>query len=64
MESLQIQDSFTPYYSGRSSTQDENASRAAKGSDERTTTSGDVRTRLLACRNRLARTIAATSEKR
>ncbi|MEQ1950243.1 hypothetical protein [Mesorhizobium sp. CN2-181] len=62
MESLQIQDAFAPYYVDRPAKSDKAAKRrettAVKGHPS------DIRARLEACRNKLARAIAAAEAER
>ncbi|WP_442582933.1 hypothetical protein ACSBOB_13675 [Mesorhizobium sp. ASY16-5R] len=62
MESLQIQDAFAPYYVDRKAKSDKTAKRGETTS--LTVHASDIRTRLEACRNRLARAIAAAEAER
>ena len=62
MESLQIQDAFAPYYVDRPAKADKTAKR--KETSALTVHPSDIRTRLEACRNQLARAIAAAEAER
>ena len=62
MESLQIQDAFAPYYVDRPAKTDKTQTR--KETASLTVHPSDIRTRLEACRNRLARAIAAAEAER
>lgn len=66
MQNLQIQDAFKPYYSGRSKTREQTKVAVAKNAlaDRTTLSAAEIRARLEACRERLARAIAADAEPR
>jgi len=61
MENLQLQDAFTPYYAGR---QAEQPAGHAKAAHSNLVSMAEVRARLEACRNVLARAVAADAKSR
>ncbi|MDQ6433312.1 hypothetical protein RB623_04525 [Mesorhizobium sp. LHD-90] len=63
MESLQIQDAFAPYYAARPAKTEKTAKRLLD-TDARTAQVFETRARLEACRDRLARAIAAAKADR
>jgi hypothetical protein len=65
VENLQIQDAFTPYYAGRRA-QEQSAANAQSGQegDMNAVSLAEARSRLQACRNILARAIAADAQRR
>lgn len=65
MESLQIQDAFAPYYVDRPAKAAKADKIAKRGESAGLTAhASDIRTRLEACRNQLARAIAAAEAER
>jgi hypothetical protein len=64
-ENLQIQDAFTPYYAGRKAQeQSETHERLGQDGDMNAVSLAEARSRLQACRNILARAIAADAQRR
>jgi hypothetical protein len=67
VENLQIQDAFAPYYAGQqhpAQEQSESHARMGQEGDENAVSRAEIRARLEACRNILARAVAADSHRR